>query len=570
MLAGGVDCVRGSSAPPDELAFILKQSESIGLVVQDIECLKKLTSFVTEESRIRFIILLWTKEGEWGEAVEILAGGHSRGVSILTFSDLLSRSQDPTPPLDPPISRQSLATLVFTSGTSGKPKAVALTHGNLLYQVENLDHFLPVKPGQTSLSLLPPWHIYERATSYYITSRGAKLVYSNVKKFAADLQRVKPDFLVCVPLVLESLYSKIMMKIKASSLLRRAVVLGLISASISHVRAMRVVNGLSLAQVSRPNEKKIGFFSRLLSIIQTWIIAIFTAPLIALARKIVFSKMREAIGVTGHIVCGGGGLAPHLDDFFEALGLPVLNGYGLTETSPVLSCRRSVLNIRGTIGLPTPQTEIKIVDLETHEEVEDGKQGLIIVRGPGVFQCYDSDADATAHAFLFSGWFDTGDLGWKVGSEWRSMKGSLVISGRAKDTIVLSNGKNIEPEVIEASVSNSPLIKSAIVVGQDKRELGALIIPEPDVLEGWLREGKLEAATGREEIRSLLLKEVQEMNRTRSDFKPHEQVIHVVVVLDGRGLSMEEGTLTRTMKLKRAEAKRYFNSELQELLGALR
>jgi long-chain acyl-CoA synthetase len=565
MLSGGVDCVRGSTASIDELSAILMQSKCSGLIVQDLDCLKRLAQSITSRNMdIKFIIVLWKGEGDLAGTVDL-----APGISILSFAELLGRCTLPLPPLDPPISRQSLATLVFTSGTGGKPKAVALTHGNLLYQIENLDYFLPVSKGQTSLSLLPPWHIYERSTSYYIASRGAKLVYSNVKRFAADLQRVRPDFLVCVPLVLESLYSKVMLKIKASSFISRTIALWLIAVSISYIKAVRITQGVSLNQVTSLKSKR--FFIRFMAGIKAWMIALITKPLMLLARVLVFSKIREAVGVKGHVVCGGGSLSPQLDDFFEAISLPVLNGYGLTETSPVVCCRRSVHNVRGTIGLPTPGTEIKIIDTLNHEEVEAGQQGLIMVRGPGVFSCYDSDAEATAGAFwLTSGWFDTGDLGWKVGKEWRHMEGSLVISGRAKDTIVLSNGKNVEPEVIESALANSSMIKSTIVVGSDKRELGALVIPEPDALEVWRQEGKLEASEGRKEIQTIVLKEVQALNRGRSDFKPHEQIIHIVMVLDGRSLSIENGTLTRTMKLRRAEARKYFSREFEDLNQALR
>lgn len=572
LLSGGIDCVRGSTASTDELVTILKQSKCSGLIVQDVACLVKLTSFINDSLGIRFIVVLWKDNTGWDEAVSAVRGAAGASIFVLSFDDLLNHCSEFLAPLDPPITRQCLATLVFTSGTGGKPKAVALTHGNLLYQVENLDHFLPVKNGQTSLSLLPPWHIYERATMYYITSRGAKLVYSNVKKFASDLVAVKPDYFVCVPLVLESLYSKIMQKIKAASLISRTIALWLIAKSISHIRAMRIIQGVSLSQVTSSSKQEISLFSKFMINIQALITAIVTAPLMLLAKLIVFRKVREAVGVQGYVVCGGGSLSPHLDDFFEAIGLPVLNGYGLTETSPVLTCRRSQHNVRGTIGDPIPGTEVRIIDPETQNEVEDGQQGLIVVRGPGVFSCYDGDAEATSRAFwLTSGWFDTGDLGWKVGNEWRSMKGSLVINGRVKDTIVLSNGKNVEPEVIESALaSNSPMIKSAIIIGSDKRELGALIIPEPDALEGWQKEGRLEAVDGRKEIERMVLKVVQDINRARADFKPHEQIIHIAVVLDGRSLGVENGTLTRTMKLKRNEAKEYFYQEFQDLNSALR
>ncbi len=179
------------------------------------------------------------------------------------------------------------------------------------------------------------------------------------------------------------------------------------------------------------------------------------------------------------VVSGGGSLARHLDNFFEIVGIEILVGYGLTETSPVTNVRRPWHNLRGSSGQPIPGTEIRIVDPETRQPLAVGQRGLVLVRGPQIMQGYYQNPEMTAKAIDSQGWFNTGDLGWVTSLN------DLVVTGRAKDTIVLTNGENIEPQPIEDACLRSPYIDQIMLVGQDQRSLGALIVPNKDVLQQW-------------------------------------------------------------------------------------
>jgi long-chain acyl-CoA synthetase len=203
-------------------------------------------------------------------------------------------------------------------------------------------------------------------------------------------------------------------------------------------------------------------------------------PLHKLGNQLVYSKVREATGGrVKEFISGGGSLARHLDVFFEIIGVPLIVGYGLTETSPVLSARRPWHNLRGAAGQPIPFTELKIVDPETGHPLNFREKGLVLARGPQIMEGYYNNPEATQKAIDPEGWFDTGDLGW-ITKDY-----NIVLTGRAKDTIVLTNGENIEPQPIEDACVRSPYIDQIMLVGQDQRSLGAVIVPNLEALQKW-------------------------------------------------------------------------------------
>lgn len=557
MWSGGVDAVRGSSAPLDELTFILHNSNSCAAVLEDAETLKKLTPELKGAacSHFKFVVVMW------GAVSEELRNQFP--FPVYSFDDACKMGQESLSFTPVPVSAKDPATLVYTSGTSGHPKGVLLSHGNLAYQVLNMNVAMTVNPGDNVLSLLPPWHIYERSCSYFVFYNGGKMTYTNIRKFRDDLTKYPPHHFVCVPLVLNTLYDKVMAKFKQESSARRTLISAFMSASTAYVRARRVVEGLALqfAQTARPTAQ----------LVQASLVMFALAPIHALATKLVYSKIRAALGIKSTVISGGGSLAPHLDDFYEVIGLEVLNGWGLSETSPVLACRRARpgQNVRGSIGRPITHTELKVVDPETLEEQPDGSQGLILARGPGVMQGYYRDEAATARAFRAGGgWFDTGDLGWRApaGVEGSNMAGCIVLTGRAKDTLVLSNGKNIEPQPIEDALCSIPLVKHVILVGQDKRELGALVFPDKETLDTYQAEtGKTLSPA---ELEDLLSDQVAQYNKARPDYHAFEHVAHIAVL--DRPLSVDDGTLTRTMKPRRAEIMKVYKTEVEGLLHRLR
>jgi long-chain acyl-CoA synthetase len=288
-------------------------------------------------------------------------------------------------------------------------------------------------------------------------------------------------------------------------------------------------------------------------------------PIHRLADKLVYQKVREATGgQIKQVISGGGSLARHLDDFFEIVGIEVLVGYGLTETSPVTNVRRPWQNLRYSSGLPMLKTQIRIVDPETRQSLPLGQRGLVLIRGPQVMKGYYNNPEATAKAIDSEGWFDSGDLGWVT------PQNDLVLTGRAKDTIVLSNGENIEPQPIEDACLRSPYIDQITLVGQDQRSLGALIVPNLEALQQWAASQNLHLRLPKsvpnqpdaptEEFRitiDLESKEVQnlfrsELNRevqNRPGYRPDDRIGSFKLLLEP--FSIENGMMTQTLKIRR-------------------
>eukprot|EP00803_Ostreobium_quekettii_P002616 evm.model.scf_940.1 EVM.evm.TU.scf_940.1 scf_940:7095-14522(-) len=574
LMNGAIDAVRGSSAPTEELMHIIRDSQSIGIVIQDAETLKRLIPHLATKyengrgypgnetveitSRLEFIVVLWGTMA--GIDPSIL------DCTVLTYDEVVRRGLELKASQSFRLAHckeSDVATLVYTSGTTGRAKGVKLTHGNLMYQVTNFSYFVDVQPGNKVLSLLPPWHIYERSVSYFVFSRGGSQVYSTVATLKRDLAQHQPDYFVCVPLILDTLYSKVMSQLRKSSVVRRFIALWLLFLSTAFVRAQRVVQGVAVEHARAPRPLASLFIAVLLTI--------FLRPLHWIANILVHRKLRSAIGVGKVMVSGGASLASNLDDFFEAIGLTVVHGYGLTETSPVLTCRRaaSLQNVRGTIGVPIPGTELRVVDPQSLQNLPDGSPGLLLAKGPGVMEGYHRNEEETSKAFTDGReWLRTGDIGWRAptGVNGSLMAGHFVITGRLKDTIVLSNGENVEPQPIEDWLTSSPLIKQVMLVGQNQRSVGALVVPNWElIMENMDATGGSLVA---KDVHSAILREINVRQRQRPEYSPKDRIAAIRVLREP--FSYEEGTLTRTMKLKRSSIAEIRRQDVDELLHHLR
>jgi long-chain acyl-CoA synthetase len=401
-----------------------------------------------------------------------------------------------------------------------------------------------------------------------------KMVYSNKRRFRDDLIKHKPHVLISVPRVFESLHVAIMAKLQAASAVRKAIFSFFLAISVAFVHVQRAVRGLSLVT---PRAS----MSPLARLVAALKLAALT-PLYALANALVWKKIRLATGGRVKVfLCGGGTVPGYLEDFFESAQIEICVGYGLTETSPVICNRYHEHNVRGSAGLPLPDTAVEIVDLETRVPVPNGVSGELLVKGPQVFSSYHRNPEATAKAFDSRGFFDTGDLAY-IGPD-----GDVVITGRSKDIIVLSNGENIEPVPIEDAVLNSPLVDQIILVGQDERQLCALVVPDMLALEsaGLIDEAlceriaKLVAAgeSGRAELKALggemvtkypgVVSAVEEAatkeNKSRSSYTAGDRIRHIRVILEP--FSLENGLLTQTLKIKRNVVGEVYAKEIGEL-----
>lgn len=295
-------------------------------------------------------------------------------------------------------------------------------------------------------------------------------------------------------------------------------------------------------------------------------IAAILWPLHMLAKKIVYSKIHASIGISKAGVSGGGSLSSRVDKFFEAIGIKIQNGYGLTESSPVISARHPACNVLGSVGHPIRHVEVKIVNAETDEVLPPGSRGIVKARGPLVMKGYYKNPLATKQAIDENGWLNTGDLGWiapdhSVGRS-RKSGGVIVLEGRAKDTIVLSTGENVEPSEIEEAATGSSLIQQIVVIGQDQRRLGAIIVPnKEELLLAAKRSAIVDSETtevSKEKAVGILYEELRKWTSGCSF-----QVGPILVV--DEPFTIDSGLLTPTMKIKREKIAALYKEQIENL-----
>lgn len=552
MMAGAVDAVRSAQADNQELQFILADSDSTALVVEDLKTFNKLRSYL-EDLPIKLVILLTEEPPSQSESIKIV--NFSQIIEIGKSHNLEPVKQD----------YNTLATLIYTSGTTGKPKGVMLSHGNLMHQIIAIPAVVQPRVGDTVLSILPTWHSYERSCEYFLMSQGCTQIYTNLRFIKADLKEFKPHYMVGVPRLWESIYEGVQKQFREQPLSKQRLINRLFGMSQKYIECRRIFQGLSLENLNPSLTKRLAARTQAFALL----------PFHALGKKLVYGKVREATG--GRIkqmISGGGALAKHIEDFFEIIDVEILVGYGLTETSPVTHARRYWRNLRGSSGLPLPGTETKIVDLETRQQLPTLQRGLVLLKGPQIMQGYYKNPTATAQAIDSDGWFDSGDLGWIT------LQNDLVLTGRAKDTIVLTNGENIEPQPIEDACLRSPYIDQIMLVGQDQRCLGALIVPNIEAVQKWAESHNYNLLLADEistnvsteiDLESKMIQDLfrQELNRevqNRPGYRPDDRIIRFKLILEP--FSMENGLMTQTLKIRRHVVMEHYQDVINTMFAS--
>jgi long-chain acyl-CoA synthetase len=536
MTAGAVDVVRSALADHQELAYIYENSESSALLIEDLKTYQKLLPLLSTVN-IKFVGLLSDEPTPTDSLTPIV--NFPRMLEIGSSYALTA----------PTFQLNQLATLLYTSGTTGKPKGVRLTNANLMHQMNTFSDVLRPVPGDRAISILPTWHSFGRTVKYYLLSQGCTQVYTNIRNLKRDLLAYPPEFMASVPRLWESLYEAIQKQFRDQPESKQKLVRFFFGQSQRYIEARRLVQGLDLTNLNPSLVQKIG--AQLLC----WVLA----PVHGLGDRLVYTKVRDALGGKFKAsVSGGGSLAMHLENFFEIVGISLLVGYGLTETSPVLTVRRLERNLRRSSGQPLKFTELQIVNPDTRQPLPLGQQGLVLARGPQIMEGYYNNPEATAKAIDPDGWFDTGDLGWLTSHS------ELVLTGRAKDTIVLSNGENIEPQPIEDACTRSPYIDQMMLVGQDQRSIGALIVPNIDALNLWVAgqnavlvgheeatatEGKTVLTFDSKPIQDLYRQELVREVQNRPGYRVDDRIGPFQFVLEP--FSIDNGLLTQTMKVRR-------------------
>jgi long-chain acyl-CoA synthetase len=512
---GAVDIPRGNDATQDEIAFIVAHADCSWVIVENQTQLERMLAIFTPALPLRAIIVLDSSLGSHRKAPSSLQLLNANEVLILGQKALHQDPQAFTRSLNS-VRENDLATLIYTSGTTGEPKGVMLTHRSFVFQMERAVPILQLHPEDVFLSVLPVWHSYERAIEYIVLSGGASIGYSRPvgKIMLEDMATLKPTWFISVPRIWESIRSAIYRNVKSKGRMTRVVFEFFVGVG-SHYADLRD-KFLNRWPRYAPHWE---FGTRL----ATTLPLLFLFPLRQLGDLLVFKKLRRLLGgffIAG--ISGGGALPRHVDAFFRAVGVLVLEGYGLTETAPVLSVRLRFHPVPLTVGPMLPDVEFEIRDEATLSVLPPGQKGVLWVKSPQVMLGYYKRPDLSA-AVLVDGWLNTGDLAVST------LNKEIRIVGRAKDTIVLLGGENVEPEPIEQRLLQSDFIDQVIVVGQDQKYLGALIVPNSEILEAFAqnrnlsymdREDLLENPIVLEYVREI----IQHLVNPRSGFKPFECV----------------------------------------------
>ena len=524
MAVGAVDVPRGCDATTGDLAYILSFAECRLVVVENSVQIQKVLGLHEQLTCVTRLIT-------FDEPTEKdIAAAKAAGVELLTFADVIEagKAYNAAHPaaVDAEIDKgdwNDIVTIIFTSGTTGQPKGVMLSNGNFITQLDEVDERIFLYPADRGIMVLPIWHAFQRAVEYVVLSQAATICYSKPvgAVLLADIKALNPQVLPAVPRVFEAVYDGIWRQMRKTGgvvylLFRFFVRVALIHAKIDRVLFDKTSRfGIDKRWLQWP-----GF-------VIPWLVLY---PIKLLGGVLVFRKIRAMLGTAFRAgVAGGGALPPNVDKFFWAIGVKLVEGYGLTETAPIVSVRPIKNPVFGNVGSPIRGISARVVDVATGKDVGRGKKGVLQIKGGTVMKGYYKRDDLTRAAIDEDGWFNTGDLAMLT------RHGEIKLCGRAKDTIVQLGGENVEPLPIEMKIQESRFVQAAVVVGNDQRYLAALIVPEKDEVEAFAKESGLAYKSYRDllrlpEINHLLENEVGLRVNAKNGFKMYERINKVALL----------------------------------------
>lgn len=505
----------------EQIRFILENSGAKMVCVSGKKLFKHAGEAIRSVERLEKIIFF---DGDGVEQVD------SRAVSLETVEKLGEDNErsDETAfdELLSEVKPEDLATIIYTSGTTGEPKGVMLTHDNFVSNVVAISKGLPIRSSDRSLAVLPLSHIFERTVFYVLCANGVSINYcSAFDQLASHLQEVKPTIMTAVPRLFEQVYHKIVKKGRAAGGWKTRLFEWSLEVGQQYWAARDHHQRISPTLAAKH----------------------------AIANRLVFSKWRDGVG--GRLrffVSGGAPLSKKLSYAFWAAGIPILQGYGMTEAC-IVCANRPDDNKVGSIGRPFEGIEMQIAEAD----------GEILVRGRNVMKGYYNDPEETARVIDSDRFYHTGDVGYK------DIDGHFYITDRLKDLFKLSNGKYVAPLQVESLLKQSPLISQPVVVGSGRKQVGALIVPDWDVLKETLNAEGVETPGSREELceNPQVIKRIQRdaVDLTR-ELNDYERVKRVYLL--PREFSIDKGEMTPTLKIKRNVIDEKYEDAIDEICGS--
>lgn len=550
---GAADSPRGRDAMPYEVETIVGRTHAKVAIAENETQRDKILDLLPSLPELEAIILI---EGEPGPAP----------VKIHSYKELLRRGREilSTPEGMADIEREvslgkgdDTATVIFTSGTTGSPKGAMITHRGFLYQCEELTPWIEWERGWIWLSVLPVWHAFERVIQYLSLYEHSTLAYSKPigKVLMADIQQLNPQLLCSVPRIWETVKSSVYQTLRKKSKFQQRMFAFFLASAKQYRRFENIILG------KRPEFKKPSAVKKFLSCFP-WLLF---RLLYMLGDKLAFQEIKGKFG-TSFIagISGGGALSKDVSDFFAAIGIKILNGYGLTETGPVISLADYPYQMEDGYMIVFKNTQVKVIDTETGRELGPGEKGELLVKGPQVMKGYWEAPERTAQAIDSDGYFHTGDIACLDRNR------MMTITGRVKDTIVLSGGENVEPVPIEDALKESEYIEAAVVMGQDQKYLGALIVLASKNIERYFKDNHIPyvnraALVDMPEVRQLINSEIARLVSYKRGFKAFEQVTHFRLLEKSFEVGRE---LSAKQEVKRSEIRKLYKSEIDLLFSA--
>ncbi|KUL27643.1 AMP-dependent synthetase/ligase [Chlorobium limicola] len=514
---GAIDVPLYPSLPPNQIEYILRNCSAKGIVVSNMLQLGKILSIWQNLPDLNLVIVMNRLEEPIEDVID-LNHVKDHGRTILENKPWILDGIKVEP--------DDIATIIYTSGTTGLPKGVMLTHGNLCENVKSCSSVIRLDETDCSLSFLPLSHAYERTGGYYLLFACGAAIYlaESIETISLNIAEAKPTIIFTVPRLFDRMKANMLKQISSESAIKQKIFYWAVKTGELYHRQMNEKNQASITVSIQHN----------------------------LADKLVYHKIRKKFGGRlRYFVSGGAALPQKIGEFFQALGINILEGFGLTETSPVTNVNRPDKIKFGTVGPAVKNVQVKIA--------EDGE---ILLKGPNIMKGYWQDETAT-NEVIRDGWFYSGDIG-EIDRD-----GYLKITDRKKHIIVTSGGKNIAPQPIENLIIESAFVDQVIVIGEKRPFLIAVIVPDFAKLNEYAAQNSISAKTNKELIENKAVQQIYEklMRNISRQLATHEKVRKFLLIEEA--FSIEKGNMTPTMKLKRKTITEKYAQEIDKVYNAL-